>query len=416
MKRDLSGAITLPSSKSESNRALMIAAYGGFPAEITRLSEAHDTQLLLRLLKGIEANEGACGELPMLVDCEDAGTVARFLLTFLAGRPGAWRMTGTERLCQRPMRPLVQALRELGADIRCEKEEGFLPVIIKGKTLTGGTLSLDASQSSQFASSLLLAAPMWRDGLTLHFKGEVVSKPYLHLTVEVMRHFGAQVSLSGADAIEVAPRPYIPAAFQEGGDWTSASYWYELAALSPRSDLLLRGLNLESGQGDKCVAELFERLGVETLPVEEGVRLRKEEGFLAPTDPLVFDFKSCPDLFPSVFVACVALQVPAVFLGVQNLALKESERVETLLAELSKCYTLLYNRSYDKIELCKSYLDLSKINDNDVIFSTYSDHRVALSLAPLMMRLGKVIFDDTKVVSKSYPGFWNDFQSVTNIV
>ena len=416
MKRNLSGTITLPSSKSESNRALMIAAYGGFPAEITRLSEAHDTQLLMQLLKKIEANEGAReGESPLLVDCEDAGTVARFLLTYLAGKPGIRRMTGTERLCQRPMRPLVEALRVLGADIRYEKEEGFLPVRIKGKTLTGGTLCLDASQSSQFASSLLLAAPMWRDGLTLRLRGEVVSKPYLHLTVEVMRHFGAQVMLANSDTIEVAPRPYVPAAFQVGGDWTSASYWYELAALSPRSDLVLRGLNLESDQGDQRVVEMFERMGVHTLPWEDWVRLRKTEDFLAPTDPMVFDFHPCPDLFPAVFVTCVALQVPAVFLGIQNLALKESDRVEALLAELSKTYTLLYNMSSDEIELQKSYLDLDKINDNDVIFSTYSDHRVALSLAPLMMRLGKVKFDDPKVVSKSYPSFWVDFQSITRI-
>ena len=336
MRKDLYAAVTLPSSKSESNRALMIAAYGGFRPEIANLSEAHDTMLLQSLLSKIEAHEG--GGL-MEVDCEDAGTVARFLLTFLADKPGVWRLTGTDRMSQRPMKPLVDALREIGANITCEREEGFLPMTVKGVTLTGGSLSMDASLSSQFASSLLLAAPMWRDGLQLRFEGKVVSHPYVNLTIDIMRRFGAQVTAT-FNNVTVTSAPYSSVPFTVGGDWTAASYWYELAAMSNSCELVLNGLDWNSRQGDKRVCDYFSRMGVVSLSVGNGVRLVKMEGFQVQTAlaPLAFDFTDCPDLFPAIFVACVANNYPAAFYGIQNLATKESNRVDALLNELLKYF------------------------------------------------------------------------------
>lgn len=413
MRRDLYGLVTLPASKSESNRALMIAAYGGFRPEIANLSEAHDTRLLQTLLDKIAMHEGGG---PMEVDCEDAGTVARFLLTFLAGKSGTWRLTGTERMCQRPMKPLVDALRAIGADITCEQEEGFLPMRVKGVSLNGGSLAMDSSLSSQFASSLLLAAPMWRDGLSLRFEGKVVSRPYINLTIDVMRRFGAQVTTT-FKSVTVAPTPYTSVPFTVGGDWTAASYWYELAALNNSSELVLQGLDWNSRQGDKRVMDYFTRMGVVSFPEQNGVRLVKMEGFQAQTAlaPLAFDFTDCPDLFPAVFVACVANNYPAAFYGIQNLATKESNRVDALLNELLKYYTLLYNRTTDRLDFEKSCIYLEKINDNEVIFNTFLDHRIAMSLAPLALLFDKnLVFDHPEVVVKSYPNYWVDLQYITN--
>ncbi len=409
--KDLYGSVTLPASKSESNRALMVAAYGGFHPTIDNLSDAHDTLLLQALLARIESHEG---EELLELDCEDAGTAARFLLTFVAARPGTWRLTGTERMCQRPMQALVDALRTLGADIICERREGFLPMRVKGKPLKGGALTIDGSRSSQFVSSLMLAAPMWQEGLELHYQGEVVSQPYIHLTVEVMRHFGAKVAAT-AHGVKVSPSPYTPALFKVGGDWTSASYWYEMASISHRSELVLNGLDWDSPQGDKMARDYFALMGVASQRLEHGVRLVKKEGVRANTAqaPLVFDFTHCPDLFPAVFVACVANNCPSLCGGVQNLVWKESNRVDAILAELSKCYTLLYNRTSDKVELIQSCIYLDKINDNEVIFNTFSDHRIALALSALALEFGKVRFDQPQVVKKSYPNYWNDFQLIT---
>lgn len=410
MKRDLIGTVSLPASKSESNRALMIAAFGGFAPEITNLSDAHDTQLLQRLLLQVQDCDNTT---EMLVDCEDAGTVSRFLLTFLAGKPGVWRLTGSERMTQRPMKPLVGALRALGADIVCEQEEGFLPMRVNGKELKGGTVALDASQSSQFVSSLLLAAPMWRNGLILKLLGDPCSMPYIHLTMGLMESFGAEVSMNDR-VISVAPKPYVPAVFRVGGDWSSASYWYEMAALSDHCDLVLEGLRWDSLQGDSKVADWYLAFEVHTTILEHGVRLTKDRCLLKKNTigPTVFDFSQTPDLFPAVFATCVALDEYSIFRGVKNLSLKESQRVDSMLSELSKVYTLLYINRCDEIILKKSSLKSDKQYINKVCFNTYMDHRVVMALAPLLMIFGEVSFETPEVVSKSYPAFWTNLKKI----
>ena len=410
MKRDLIGTVSLPASKSESNRALMIAAYGGFAPDIYNLSDAHDTLLLQRLLRQLQ---GCDNTTEMLVDCEDAGTVSRFLLTYLAGKPGTWRLTGSERMRQRPMKPLVEALRELGADIVYEQEEGFLPLAVKGKNLIGGTIAMDASQSSQFVSSLLLAAPMWRNGLTLRLVGELTSLPYIHLTMGVMDSFGAKVSMNDR-IISVSPKPYIPTAFHVGGDWSSASYWYEMAALSDRCDLVLEGLQWDSLQGDSKVADWYLNFGVHTTILEQGVRLTKDRCLLKKNtmSPSVFDFSQTPDLFPAVFATCVALDEYSIFRGIKNLSLKESQRVESMIFELSKVYTLLYINRCDEIMLKKSSLKLENPYINKVCFNTYMDHRIVMALASLLMVFGEMSFDTPEVVAKSYPAFWTNLKKI----
>lgn len=403
----LHGSVRLPLSKSERNRALMITAYGQW--SVGRRpgadSEAHDTVLLQALLQKIFASDGPS---PVQVDCEDAGAVARFLLPLLAGREGTWLVTGTERLCQRPMQPLVEALRQLGADIVCLGKEGLLPLRVQGRPLRGGALTLDASQSSQFASALLLAAPTWAAGLTLRLEGPVASRPYLDMTLSMMRQAGAEVLCHGP-IIEVAPKPYREVPFEVGADWSAASYWYELLALSEGGSLTLEGLQLDTLQGDAVVASWYERFGVQTRFEPQGAVLTQ---VAMESKPLQFDFSDTPDLFPAVCVTCVALHLPAVFTGTRNLSLKESDRVHALMSELSKLYTFINIIEDDKIIISVSRLFNIERNDDVVLIDTHHDHRIAMALAPLKIRFPRIEISHPEVVEKSYPNYWGDLEIV----
>lgn len=228
--------ITLPASKSESNRVLMIAAYGGFTPDVQNLSESNDTFVLSKALAYI--NRGSA-----IVDIADSGTAARFLTTYLACHEGHWLLTGTKRMCQRPMASLVDALLSLGADIKYVEKEGFLPLQINGKPLAGGKVSIDMTQSSQFASSLLLAAPMWSQGLEMEMLGDLSSLPYLDMTLVMMQHFSARVERVGRTII-VKPTPYQSRPFAIEPDWSAASYWYEMAAFSEECEIKLRSLKV----------------------------------------------------------------------------------------------------------------------------------------------------------------------------
>ena len=373
MSKTLRGTVNLPGSKSESNRALMIAAYGGFPLEVEGLSDAHDTVLLKKLLELTSLRAQRCND--VVIDCEDAGTVARFLTTYLANKPGTWILTGTERLCQRPMAPLIDALRQIGANIA----ENQLPLKAMGSHLKGGSVTLDATQSSQFASSLLMAAPTWERGLRLTMKGAPVSMPYLAMTIKMMEHFGVQV-VREANAIIVPHQSYHSRPFSVSADWSSASYWYEMMALSEGGELLLKGLKADTLQGDAVVAEWFKPLGVDTTFAPEGAYLTKTD---ADPQNIVFDFTHTPDLFPAVCATCYALHVDAVFKGTGTLSTKESDRLKALQTELSH------------------------LGENRV-FRTYGDHRIAMALAALRPLYGPIRVDDPSVVNKSYPCFWNE--------
>lgn len=373
MNRPLRGTVNLPGSKSESNRALMIAAYGGFPCEASHLSEAHDAVLLKALLERTSVCDG-------IVDCEDAGTVARFLLTYLSFQPGTWLLTGSLRLCERPLTPLVDALRQLGADIAGDR----LPLRIVGRPLQGGRVALDGSQSSQFASSLLMAAPAWEHGLQLDLTGRPVSMPYLEMTLAMMLHFGVRAERNG-NTITVAHQAYKPSPFEVAADWSAASYWYEMLALNEGGgELLLKGLKADSLQGDAIIAEWFRAFGIDTVYEPQGARITKPiRALTEQPQGLVFDFTDTPDLFPAVYATCAALGVEAVFRGTDTLAGKESDRIKAMEAEIAR------------------------VGENGVLHS-HGDHRIAMSLAALWPLKGPVELDDPSVVDKSYPGFWKD--------
>lgn len=408
MNHPLQGTVNLPGSKSESNRVLMIAAYGGFPLEIDNLSCAHDTVLLQSLLRQVKYR---VSDEPLMVNCEDAGSVARFMMTYLACRPGTWLLTGTPRLCERPVAPLIVALRQLGAEIECLGDEGLLPVRINGKALEGGNVKLDTSLSSQFASSLLLAAPTWSQGLNLELAGQMSSLPYIDMTVAIMRHFGAEV-VRHDRCITVRHRSYQCVGFAVSADWSAASYWYEMLALNNGGNLLLKGLRIDSLQGDAVVADLFKLLGVSTEQVADGVCISSKGSVNLFEKPLQFDFTETPDLFPSIFVSCVALHIRAEFFSLMTLYNKESDRVNSLISELLKKYTFI-NIIYDnKIVIDKSFLLDNEFNNRKIVFNTHQDHRIAMALAGLMPILCDISFDNPEVVNKSYPTFWKEVQNV----
>ncbi|MBR3710728.1 MAG: 3-phosphoshikimate 1-carboxyvinyltransferase [Bacteroidales bacterium] len=412
----LNGSVCLPISKSESNRVLMIAAYGGFSLETENgeLSEAHDTVLLKALLKqtSLRTTPNVSGHSAeeIVVDCEDAGTASRFLMTYLACLPGTWVLKGTSRMQQRPMAPLIETLRQLGADIKCLDAEGKLPVKIKGTRILGGRVEIDASKSSQFVSSLLLAAPTWEKGLRLRLKEGAVSLPYVDMTVSTMRHFGAVVERHDSEIV-VLPGAYQSKKYMVSADWSAASYWYEMAALSEDCDLMLEGLKLDPLQGDSEVVELYQSFGVQTSCEPRGVHLTKTTVPL-PEKPLELDFSMKPDLFPAVFVTCVALHCPAVFRGIQNLALKESDRASVLITELSKIYSFKYTINHNEIIIDSSILVNQNNFHNRIVFRTFDDHRVAMALSGLSLVLGSVIIDRPEVVSKSYPTFWDEMSNI----
>ena len=409
--------ITLPASKSESNRALMIAAYGGFTPEIRNLSDSHDTKLLketlefccachwLRRMHSISEDFVSIDTLTpssfgmtcsqnskriyaqQTIDISDCGTAARFLTTYLACHEGEWLLTGTQRMRQRPMAPLVDALRALGADIQYVEQEVFLPLRIIGKPLAGGKVTLDMTQSSQFASSLVMAAPMFPNGLELELVGDLSSLPYLDMTLNMMCHFSAQAVRQGRRVV-VQPKPYQRKPFAIEPDWTAASYWYEMAALSEKCEIRLKGLggpSTGSGtaclQGDAIIAEWMTQLGVGTFAEGDDLVLRK-----IPFEkrPLHFDFSQHPDLYPTMAATCAGLHMEARFTGLDNLALKESDRVEAMQTELSK------------------------LGQQPLRFCAHNDHRIAMALAPLSLLFGPATFDHPEVVEKSYPNFWKD--------
>jgi len=369
--------IQLPASKSESNRALMIAAYGGFTADFQNLSESNDTQVLANALRAINDKNA-------VIDIADCGTAARFLTTYLACHEGEWLLTGTERMKQRPIQPLVEALLALGADVQYAEKEGFLPIHIRGKSIQGGKVAVSMTRSSQFVSSLLLAAPIFPQGLELELVGELNSLPYLEMTLSMMRHFCADVERRGRTII-VLPKPYQSKRFMVSPDWSAASYWYEMAAFSDECEIKLRSLSLTKGQqhlqGDAVIAEWMSQLGVGTFEVDDGVVLRKN-----PFEKrhLSFDFSLYPDLYPTMVATCAGLNVEATFTGFDNLAAKESNRVEAMRMELAK------------------------LSRRPLHFCAHNDHRVVMALAPLAILCGPVTFDHSEVVEKSYPRFWED--------
>ncbi len=396
--RSLKGEITLPSSKSISNRILIINSLSYSPYEIGNLSDSDDTRVLQSLL-----NSGTNH-----FDIGHAGTAMRFLTAFLSKIVGEWTLTGSERMRQRPIGILVDALRKLGASIEYTENEGFPPLRIHGSSLKGGVIELDGSISSQYISALLMIAPTVRGGMTLKLINQITSKPYIELTLQLMKKFGIHYDWIGNE-IRIGEQNYTPVKFTVEADWSGASYWYAMAALSDECDLLLRGLHLQSLQGDAAQAEWFNRyFGVHSKQEGNDVRLSK----LNTPGPecIEIDFIENPDIAQTFAVLAVCSKIPFHFKGLATLKIKETDRIQALQTELSKFGATLTEPKNGELAW-DGKVKQSMIIQPPII-GTYHDHRMALAFAPAVMVNPEIIIDDPQVITKSYPAFWEDLKKV----
>jgi 3-phosphoshikimate 1-carboxyvinyltransferase len=392
----INGTINLPASKSISNRLLIIEAITNVGIRGIGYSDASDTQILQELIT----------QLPNSANAGAGGTTFRFFLAYLASLDGyEGLLSGSERLMERPVAPLVDALRLLGADIQYQQKEGFAPLIIRGKQLKGGKIPIDASTSSQFLSALLLVAPLMENELVLEPQGQIISQPYLQMTIDLMLQCGFLIEQTETS---IRVQPFIPTKSMEIAiekDWSAASYWYSMVALSNDSNINLSGLHLRSTQGDAHCAEIFKEFGVETIETEAGIRLEKTQ--IRQSD-LFIDCIKTPDLFQTYAVTAAALKLNVHFSGLQSLRLKETDRIWAVCNELSKMgvefeypapHEVTINAQNSRFE--QSYS-----------IETYEDHRMAMAFAPLVLKLPSLTIQDPNVVEKSYPTFLADIQKV----
>ena len=401
----------LPASKSISNRALVIHALTGGAVvpelachtptfRLENLSDCDDTEVIVRALR----------DNPYEMDIKAGGTAMRFMTALLSVRDGEEHvLTGTERMKHRPFGVLVDALRRLGADISYVDAEGYPPLLIKGRQLNGGELDVPGNISSQFITALLLIGPMLKNGLTLQLTGDVISRPYIDLTLWMMREYGADAEWTDYNTIEVKPQPYRERPYYIENDWSAASYWYEMMALGKNEDdeVVLEGLMDGSKQGDSSVRYIFSLLGVKTIfkdkqgGVPTTVRLR-HSGRCVPR--LEYDFNNSPDLAQTFVVCCALLDVPFHFTGLSTLKIKETDRIEALKREMRKLGYVIHDVNNSELfwdgERCEPNLEAG--------IDTYEDHRMALAFAPAALRFEGLKINNPQVVTKSYPKFWED--------
>lgn len=399
--RRIDATINLPASKSISNRALIIYALSGGRQMPQNLSDCDDTEVIINALR----------YMPEEIDIKAAGTAMRFMTAYLSVMRGTHVLTGTERMKHRPIGILVDALRKLGADIEYVGEEGFPPLRITGRSLNGGLLEIPGNVSSQYISALLMIGPMLKEGLTVRLLGDIISRPYIDLTLWTMREFGADADWTSADTITIKAKPYKDRSYLIENDWSGASYWYEILALNddPESEIRLVGLMDGSKQGDSITRYIFSLLGVKTkfeskkAGVPQMVTLKKN-GRCVPR--LEYDFVSCPDLAQTFVVVCAAKGIPFHFTGLSTLKIKETDRIEALKREMRKLGYVLKDMNGSELswdgERCEPSVETG--------IDTYEDHRMALAFAPFAQKMDGLVVNNPQVVTKSYPRFWDDLR------
>jgi 3-phosphoshikimate 1-carboxyvinyltransferase len=394
--------IQLASSKSESNRVLIINALSGFKGDLKNLSSARDTQTMIRLLQSQDS----------VADVIDAGTTMRFLTAYFAATNQKKIMTGTPRMCERPIGILVEALKTLGAEIEYLQKEGYPPLQIHGlNEQKSNEVTIRGDVSSQYISALIMVGPTLPKGLTINLTGELGSIPYIKMTLAQMQDFGVEVEADwDKKVIKVAPQSYVPTSYQVESDWSGASYWYSIVALSTFEDtkVELLGLKESSLQGDSAIVDIMTQLGVKSTFTEGGVLLTK----IPAQSSLTWDFTNCPDLAQTVAVTCVAKGIDATFTGIESLKIKETDRILALQNELGK-----FGGSLTEVVPNTEYKVSGsgfQFGSADITIATYDDHRMAMAFAPLAM-LTHVTIEEPHVVVKSYPSFWDDIKKVVSI-
>lgn len=386
--------IQLPSSKSICNRALIINALAKEHARLENLSDCDDTRVMVHALQ----------DMPETIDIGAAGTAMRFLTAYLSVNEGTHTLTGTQRMRQRPIGILVDALRQAGAQIEYTGEEGYPPLRITGSIFTQNEITLPGNVSSQYISALLMIGPALPNGLKLTLTGTIISRPYIDLTLQLMQTFGAHAQWSDEHQLCVEPHPYqSPASYDIESDWSAASYWYEICALMPEAEIELPTLFRKSLQGDAQVARLFAPLGIETRYENDKVVLTKSG---MKTSRMEYDFTGQPDLAQTFVVTCALLNVPFRFCGLQSLKIKETDRIAALIKEMRKLgYTL-----HEADGSILSWDGERCVPDPQPCIDTYEDHRMAMAFAPACIPLQHLRINNPQVVSKSYPHYWDDLR------
>jgi 3-phosphoshikimate 1-carboxyvinyltransferase len=372
---------------------LILNALAYSPYDIENLSDCDDTNVTVEALDSNDTtfNIGA------------AGTAMRFLTAFLAKTVGEWVITGSERMKQRPIRLLVDALNSLGAKIEYVENEGFPPLKIYGSAITGGEIKLNGGVSSQYISALMMIAPYMQQGLKIRLEGKIISVPYIQMTMGMMKAYGVDVTFEG-NVIDIRPQTYKPVKFKVESDWSAASYWYEILSVAGEGEIFLEGLQSRSYQGDSKVAVLFEKLGVSTTFTSEGVKLLKTN---ASCGKFEYDFVDQPDLAQTFAVTCCLKDIPFHFHGLQSLKIKETDRIAALINELAKLGFVIEEPADGQLAWTGAKIEASTA----ISIKTYDDHRMAMAFAPAALKY-PLIIEHPEVVSKSYPGFWEDFGKI----
>ena len=391
--------IQLPSSKSISNRALIINALGNGTHHPENLSDCDDTRVMIRALNDDKET----------IDIMAAGTAMRFLTAYLSVTPGTRIITGTERMQQRPIQVLVNALRELGADIEYVANDGFPPLRITGRELRKDTISLPGNVSSQYISALLMIAPVLTNGLTIRLTGDIISRPYINLTLQLMNDFGVRAEWTDDHRLKVEPQAYHSTPFYVESDWSAASYWYQIVALSKEAEVTLPGLFKDSYQGDSQVAGIFRSLGVETIYKDKTVILKKNGKSVERLD---YDFINQPDLAQTFVVTCALLNIPFRFSGLQSLKIKETDRMAALITEMRKLGYILHETDGSVL----SWEGERCTTEEHPAIDTYEDHRMAMAFAPTCLALPEILINNPQVVSKSYLRYWEDLRQAGFII
>ena len=389
--RRIEGEIDLPASKSISNRVLLLNALCATPGRLSNLAQCDDTDAVLLALAQPDASE---------VNIGAAGTAMRFLTAYFATREGREVVIdGTERMRQRPIRVLVDALRQLGADIEYVEAEGYPPLKITGTRLRGGALTVSGSVSSQYITAILLIAPVI-GGITLTIEGEIMSRPYIDMTLALMARYGVKAEWR-ENVIHVPAGEYTALDFKVEADWSAASYWWAMQAIVPQSRITLKGLEPQSLQGDSRIAELMLQMGVTGNWCGRYLDLRSNGGVGCCCSTFA-DLSGTPDIAQTLVVMLCLMGRPFRITGLRTLRIKETDRLEAVRTELRKLGYVVKVEGDDAISW---HFETTAAESAPHIF-TYHDHRMAMAFAPAAIRFPGLIIDDAQVVSKSYPLFW----------
>jgi 3-phosphoshikimate 1-carboxyvinyltransferase len=400
--KSLNGTLSLSGSKSISNRVLLIKALCNKDFLTSNLSDSVDTKTMKGLLSLTTNN----------INVGHAGTAYRFGTAFLALQDGEYTLSGSDRMHNRPIGPLVKALQELGADIQYLDKKGFPPLKIKSPQWKTNVVSIDASVSSQYISALLLIAPLLPNGIELQLQGKMVSRSYIDMTLSIMEYFGVCSSWN-ANIIKIKPQSYIAKDIFIEGDWSSASYWYGHAAIAEKADLNIKGLSQNSYQGDSKIAEVMQQFGLlTTFHDDNSINIHKNE-HLSPKI-IELDFSNMPDLVQTLSVICAVHGTTFLFTGAETLKIKETDRIAALKAELLKfdVHLIQVPSKFSKKSENIFYLQEGKVKwEDNISIDTYQDHRMAMSFA-IISHVGEITIKNPSVVKKSYPSYWGDINKV----